>query len=116
MTVENLEDLYPLLSSDEEVEKEEDRELDEVPESQLWKKFGSALFYGIASFLLTVINKTVLTSWHFPSFIVISIGQLATAIIVLYISKKLSVISFPEFKRDVPRKIMPLPFFHFGNV
>lgn len=55
----------------------------------LAKKLGSALFYGFASFLLTVVNKTVLTSWEFKSFLVLSIGQLGAAIIVLYVAKQL---------------------------
>lgn len=47
------------------------------------KKVSSALFYGIASFLITVVNKTVLTSWKFPSFLVLSIGQMVAGIVIL---------------------------------
>lgn len=47
------------------------------------KKVGSALFYGIASFLITVVNKTVLTSWKFPSFLALSIGQMVAGIVIL---------------------------------
>lgn len=47
------------------------------------KKVGSALFYGIASFFITVVNKTVLTSWKFPSFLVLSIGQMVAGIVIL---------------------------------
>lgn len=47
------------------------------------KKVGSAVFYGIASFLITVINKTVLTSWKFPSFLALSIGQMVAGIVIL---------------------------------
>lgn len=84
--------------------------------SDLFQKLGSALFYGVASFLLTVVNKTVLTSWQFPSFLVISIGQLGAAIIVLYIGKLLKIVSIPNFTPDIPGKMNPLPFFHFGNM
>lgn len=47
------------------------------------KKVGSAVFYGVASFLITVINKTVLTSWKFPSFLALSIGQMVAGIVIL---------------------------------
>lgn len=47
------------------------------------KKVSSALFYGIASFLITVVNKTVLTSWKFPSFLALSIGQMVAGIVIL---------------------------------
>lgn len=105
----NSEEEYKLLPLDQE-------KAEEIDSSELLKKIGSAFFYGSASFLLTVVNKTVLTSWHFPSFLVISIGQLIAAIIVLYIGKKTKVISFPEFKCDIPEKLVPLPIFHFGNM
>lgn len=82
----------------------------------LLQKLGSAIAYGSASFVLTVINKTVLTSWHFPSFIVISIGQLAAAVLVLSIAKRLRIVSFPDFSRDLPKKLHPLSILHFGNM
>lgn len=113
-------ELCKLSSGEEDSALSGDELLNSDGESQesfeLWKKIGSALFYGIASFYLTVVNKTVLTTWHFPSFLVISIGQLAAAIIVLYAGKQLNVITFPAFKSDIPRKLMPLPIFHFGNM
>lgn len=102
---------YRLLSSDENGEPPQD-----TARSEILMKVGSALSYGIASFLLTIFNKTVLTSWQFPSFLVISVGQLAAAIIVLFIGKQMKIISFPDYDNSIPRKIMPLPFFHFGNM
>lgn len=47
------------------------------------KKVGSAVFYGVASFLITVVNKTVLTTWQFPSFLALSIGQMVAGIVIL---------------------------------
>lgn len=47
------------------------------------KKVGSAVFYGVASFFITVVNKTVLTSWKFPSFLTLSIGQMVAGIVIL---------------------------------
>lgn len=81
-----------------------------------FKKVGSAVFYGLASFLITVINKTVLTSWKFPSFMVLSIGQMTASIIVLYFAKKIRIVSFPDLGRDTPRKLFPLPLIYLGNM
>lgn len=80
------------------------------------KQIGSALFYGIASFMITVVNKTVLTTYKFPSFLVLSLGQMAASIIVLGLAKQLRIISFPDLARDTGRKIFPLPLVYLGNM
>lgn len=80
------------------------------------KKIGSALFYGLASFMITVINKTVLTTYRFPSFLVLSIGQMTASIIVLGLAKQLGIITFPDLGRDTARKIFPLPLIYLGNM
>lgn len=82
----------------------------------LIKKIGSAIFYAISSFLITVVNKTVLTSWSFPSFWMLSVGQIGAAIIVLLAGRQLRIIKFPAFSLDIPIKIFPLPLVHFGNM
>ena len=46
----------------------------------LWKVL-SAIFYGISSFSIMIINKSVLTSYHFPSFQALSIGAAKFCII-----------------------------------
>jgi len=79
-------------------------------------KLGSALFYGTASFMITVVNKTVLTSYRFPSFLVLSLGQLLASIIILFIGNQTRIASFPEFSADIPRKIFPLPLIFLGNM
>lgn len=84
--------------------------------NEYMKKVGSALFYGIASFMITVVNKTVLTSWNFPSFLVLSIGQMLASIILLYIGRQIGIVSFPTFTMDTPRKIFPLPLIYFANM
>lgn len=99
-------------------DQDEDEELiyDKSSQISLWKKIGSALFFGVVSFVLTVVNKDVLTTWHFESVLIITIGQLATTIIVLFFGKLINVISFPNFNRNLPKEIMPLPLFHLGNM
>lgn len=79
-------------------------------------KVSSALFYGLSSFMITVVNKTVLTTYKFPSFLVLSLGQLTASVIVLYLGKQLKFVTFPDFHADIPRKIFPLPLIFLGNM
>ncbi|XP_017014546.3 UDP-sugar transporter UST74c [Drosophila takahashii] len=80
------------------------------------KKIGSALFYGLSSFMITVVNKTVLTSYHFPSFLFLSLGQLTASIVVLGMGKRLKLVSFPPLQRSTFAKIFPLPLIFLGNM
>lgn len=82
----------------------------------LWRRVGSAVFYGAASFMITVVNKTVLTTYKFPSFQCLALGQMFATIIVLYTGKKLGIISFPDLESSTLRKIWPLPIIYIGNV
>lgn len=80
-------------------------------------KIGSAVFYGLASFLITVVNKRVLSSpYKFPSFLCLSLGQLIASIVVLYSGKKLKVVTFPPCSRDLVKHIFPLPLIYLGNM
>lgn len=79
-------------------------------------KVGSALFYGSASFMITVVNKTVLTSYRFPSFLVLSLGQLLASVIILFVGKKTKLVTFPDFSSEIPKKIFPLPLIFLGNM
>lgn len=78
-------------------------------------KFLSAVFYAGSSFLITVVNKTVLTSYRFPSFLCLGIGQMAVALVVLHTAKKCKKIKYPDFDKSVLFKIFPLPLFFVGN-
>ena len=63
-----------------------------------------------------VVNKTVLTKFEFPSFQVLGIGQMVATIIILYVTKKLNYISFPDLSTDTFRKIWPLPLMYLGEL
>ncbi|ENN73591.1 UDP-sugar transporter UST74c-like [Dendroctonus ponderosae] len=80
------------------------------------KKILSALFYAVASFMITVVNKTVLTTYGFPSFQVLGIGQMAATILVLFVAKKLRLVNFPSFDLSTCGKIFPLPLIYIGNM
>ncbi|XP_061585360.1 nucleotide sugar transporter SLC35D2 [Cololabis saira] len=78
-------------------------------------KFVSALFYAGCSFLITVVNKTVLTSFRFPSYLCLGVGQMITAIVVLYLAKRNNAVQFQDFDRSIFLKIFPLPLLYVGN-
>nr|XP_021504760.1 UDP-N-acetylglucosamine/UDP-glucose/GDP-mannose transporter isoform X2 [Meriones unguiculatus] len=75
----------------------------------------SALFYGTCSFLIVLVNKALLTTYGFPSPIVLGIGQMATTIMILYVSKLNKIIHFPDFDKKIPGKLFPLPLLYVGN-
>uniref|UniRef100_A0A8I5ZLE6 Solute carrier family 35 member D2 n=1 Tax=Rattus norvegicus TaxID=10116 RepID=A0A8I5ZLE6_RAT len=65
----------------------------------------SALFYGTCSFLIVLVNKALLTTYGFPSPIVLGIGQMTTTIMILYVSKLNKIIHFPDFDKKIPGKL-----------
>nr|XP_012140225.1 PREDICTED: UDP-sugar transporter UST74c-like isoform X1 [Megachile rotundata]XP_012140226.1 PREDICTED: UDP-sugar transporter UST74c-like isoform X1 [Megachile rotundata] len=77
---------------------------------------GSAVFYGLSSFMITVVNKTVLTSFEFPSFQILGIGQMLSTILLLFVAKKLRYVEFPNLEVTTFAKIWPLPVIFIGNM
>ncbi|XP_054842192.1 UDP-N-acetylglucosamine/UDP-glucose/GDP-mannose transporter [Eublepharis macularius] len=75
----------------------------------------SALFYGACSFLIVLVNKTVLTAYRFPSPLFLGVGQMMTTILILYVSKLNKIIHFPDFDKNIPKKLFPLPLIYVGN-
>ncbi|XP_011381775.1 UDP-N-acetylglucosamine/UDP-glucose/GDP-mannose transporter isoform X2 [Pteropus vampyrus] len=75
----------------------------------------SALFYGTCSFLIVLVNKALLTTYSFPSPVVLGIGQMAATIMILYVSKLNKIIHFPDFDKKIIVKLFPLPLFYIGN-
>lgn len=88
----------------------------ESVQSTLWQKLTSAAFYGVSSFLIIVINKFILTTYKFPSFQFVGIGQMLATVIVLFVAKQVNIVSFPDMSKDLPRKIWPLPLIYMGNL
>ncbi|XP_053277312.1 UDP-N-acetylglucosamine/UDP-glucose/GDP-mannose transporter [Pleuronectes platessa] len=78
-------------------------------------RFSSALFYAISSFLITVVNKTVLTSYRFPSYMFLGVGQMVTTVVVIYAAKKSKTVQFQDFDKSIFIKIFPLPLLYVGN-
>ncbi|KAJ8721804.1 hypothetical protein PYW08_004206 [Mythimna loreyi] len=80
------------------------------------KKILSASFYALASFLITVVNKTMLTTYAFPSFLVVGLGQMAATIMVLWAGRFLKVVRYPPLSTDILRHVWPLPVIYLGNM
>uniref|UniRef100_A0A3P8WT58 UDP-N-acetylglucosamine/UDP-glucose/GDP-mannose transporter n=1 Tax=Cynoglossus semilaevis TaxID=244447 RepID=A0A3P8WT58_CYNSE len=87
---------------------------DEVEHSAMLR-VSSALFYAGSSFLITVVNKTVLTSFRFPSYMFLGIGQMIVTVVVLYAAKRSKIVKFQDFDTSIVFKIFPLPLLYVGN-
>nr|XP_031828277.1 UDP-sugar transporter UST74c [Nomia melanderi] len=90
-----------------------------MPASQqnvIFPRVGSALFYGLSSLMITVVNKTVLTSFEFPSFQVLGIGQMLATIVLLFGAKEARYVEFPNLETATFGKIWPLPVIYIGNM
>ncbi|CAD5113016.1 DgyrCDS2218 [Dimorphilus gyrociliatus] len=96
-------------SKDETVEQNQ-------PVHSTYKRVGSAVFYAASSFLITVVNKIVLTSFKFPSYQFLGLGQMVSTITVLLTLKLVGLVNFPNLSRDIPKKVWPLPLIFFGNL
>ncbi|XP_056148736.1 UDP-N-acetylglucosamine/UDP-glucose/GDP-mannose transporter-like [Lampris incognitus] len=85
------------------------------PSSTVMPKLLTAGFYGLSSFLIVVVNKSVLTGYRFPSSTCVGIGQMLATIVVLRTAKALGVVKFQDMDLKIPNKIFPLPLLYVGN-
>ncbi|KAH6940875.1 hypothetical protein HPB50_009114 [Hyalomma asiaticum] len=76
----------------------------------------SALFYGIVSFLIIIINKVVLTTYGFPSPHFLGVGQMVITIVLIWALRQAGFIDFPKISLATCTKIMPLPIFFGANL
>ena len=81
-----------------------------------FEKIGSAVFYAIASFMITFANKIVLTSYRFQSYQALALGQLVITILVIEIARRVNLIQLSKLNLQTAWKLTPLAFFHFGNL
>jgi hypothetical protein len=85
-------------------------------DSLMMKQIGASLFFGITSILIVMVNKTVLTSYNFPSFQTLGIGQIVAIILIAQFAKFIGVVNFPDISRKQLFKIFPLPLFYIINL
>lgn len=88
----------------------------EHEQNTMFVRVTSAFFYGLSSFMITVVNKTVLTSFGFPSFQVLGIGQMFATILVLLVARRLRYVDYPCLEATTFTKIWPLPLIYLGNM
>lgn len=83
--------------------------------SDTTKKLASALAYGTCSFMITVINKIVLTSYGFPSFNILGVGQIIAIVIILKLASLFRVVTI-RGQSIKNRKLWTLATFYLGNL
>lgn len=83
--------------------------------SDLTLKLLSALFYGLCSFLITVINKIVLTTYKFPSSNILGVGQAITIIIFIKIASQFHLVTIRKVSMR-NKKMWILAGLYLGNV
>ena len=63
-----------------------------------------------------IINKSILTTYQFPSFQALALGQMVSTVLLLLSAKYLGIIHIPDLSTETAHKIWPLPLFHLGNM
>lgn len=83
--------------------------------SDLTLKILSALLYGSCSFLITVINKIVLTSYKFPSPNILGVGQMVAIILILTVASLLRLATIRSISL-VNKKLWALSAIYLCNL
>lgn len=83
--------------------------------SNLTLKLTSALAYGICSFLITVINKLVLTTYGFPSANILGVGQMVSTIIILRLAHLFKAVNIRTVSLR-NKKLFVLAFLYLANL
>lgn len=82
----------------------------------LVKQIGAAFFFGISSILIVVVNKIVLTTYKFPSYHILGLGQMVAIIVVIGVAKAIGMVKFPNPSFAQVQKVWPLPLFYILNL
>lgn len=80
------------------------------------QRVGSATFYCVGSFIITLSNKAVLTSFGFPSSEVLGLAQLVTTVVCLLAAHLSGAIRIPMLTMDIFTQVWPLPGLFLGNL
>lgn len=83
--------------------------------SDLTLKLISALLFGVCSFLITVINKIVLTSYKFPSSNILGVGQMIAIIVILKTANQFQIVTIRHVSIK-NKKMWTLSAIYLGNL
>lgn len=83
--------------------------------SDLTLKLSSAILYGTCSFLITVINKIVLTSYAFPSSNILGVGQMIAIIVILKTASTFGVVTIRRVSMR-NKKVLTLAIIYICNL
>lgn len=81
-----------------------------------FERIMAALFYGASSLLVVFINKIVLTSYRFPSFLFLACMQFFSTCIVLGALSSMKQIDIPLISTDIAKEVLPVSLMFLGNV
>ncbi|CAM9180315.1 unnamed protein product, partial [Ectocarpus fasciculatus] len=76
----------------------------------------AALFYGISSLLVVFVNKIVLTTYEFPSFLFLACMQFVATCVVLGVLSTARYIELPRLSLEIVREVLPVSLMFLGNV
>lgn len=79
-------------------------------------KVVTAVMFAASSFVVTLANKSILTTYQFPSFKAMALIQSLTTVLALYALKKLRFVEFSDLKWGTFDQLFPLPLVHVGGL
>ena len=80
------------------------------------EKFFAAALYAVSSFLVIFVNKWVLSTYAFPSFMVLAAVQFLSTSIILGFLCLIGKIDIPPLSRSIFLEVIPITCMFLGNV
>jgi solute carrier family 35 protein len=80
------------------------------------KQIGASVFFGVSSIGIITVNKAVLTTFQFPAFQVVGLGQMVAILIICWSCRMAKVVDFPPPSYQQIRRVFPLPIIYIVNL
>ncbi|XP_076462865.1 solute carrier family 35 member D2-like protein [Babylonia areolata] len=100
-------------------EEEEQQQQEQQPPPQQYsmaQRLATALCYAVSATVIVIVNKLVLTSYRFPSFLALGLGQMVVTVALLLSLRTMGVVRFPAPHKGLLKQIFPLPLLFFGSI
>ena len=81
-----------------------------------FEKVSAAALYAVSSFLVIFVNKWVLSSYAFPSFMLLAAVQFLSTSIILGFLSLIGKIDIPPLTRSIFMEVIPITSMFLGNV